>query len=1071
MKTKFTITKFYLVLFALMLFISGKSAFSQNNSINNGNGKLWEKNQNTGNIFNTGLTNYVGIGTENPTSPLEVHGKVLADSIQVNNYIVADSMHVRSLRVGDNSLWIGGTGPWTPGGWGGTDMIASDNGQIGFFNWPMNTLQDIDNISVAIGGLPLQKLSINDFDFNPVYTSFSNLATNSGPFTLPLVTDGFLVGIAADGTAELMQQENRAIRIFTNNGADNEQRMIISHDATTNVPRVGIGMNNLLEPRTFLHIGQDINETGLGYRDWMDVGALVVGEKSNNMYFGFSETDHILNWGSELSMQNQNRIRFINSSGDVAVQSGSQDGLEIARMVSDGTTGRMGIGDFFTIAEDPTQVLDVIGNARLRDLPLLPEFHDETLTRCVVVDDDGVLHWRSFDGSGTGGSLGNICAGPTSNPLLNDWEIPLNNQNFVFSGQGAFGTNSVGIGIPDCQPTAKLDVLINTGELQSVGIRGTSSLSTGQIGIEGNALDGAKQIGVRGYALDCGEGSHSCGVQGDAISNTILEATYNFGGHFFARNGNVNIGVFGRGASTGLAERNYGSKFSADNAETNYAGYFEAPSEDPNSVHNFGVYAICPPNPDDLGVEFNWAGYFVGSVHVEGNITYTGNCNDVSDQQFKQDVHDYAGGIDAIRDLRPVNFYFDTVNYDLNFPTDMQYGLIAQEVEPILPNLVSNQMIPEKFDTAGNVISESIQYKGLDYVQITPILIQAVKELDENISVLLKMPEVPVLIEPQNNINVKYGTKLEFKWHKSENTQYYIFELAYDPGMTDTYYSYNINDTTTKVLFTLTTDTTIYWAVRAVNSYAESDYSEVRSLNYMAGFVKSTSQSYAELSDINMKTDIVHIEDALAKTMTLQGVSFSWDTINNPNRNLSEGTHLGLIAQEVQPVFPEVVSTDANGYLYIDYSSLVPVLIESVKDLKYINDSLNQRLNDMETRIDNIEQFLNDDLGDVQMKNSNNPAFQQEVTLENTKAIVLNQNVPNPFKEQTTISFQIPDIISSAKIVFIDNLGNILKQVEINDRGYGELIVYAHDLSAGHYTYYLVADGNTIKSKRMVLTR
>jgi len=38
---------------------------------------------------------------------------------------------------------------------------------------------------------------------------------------------------------------------------------------------------------------------------------------------------------------------------------------------------------------------------------------------------------------------------------------------------------------------------------------------------------------------------------------------------------------------------------------------------------------------------------------------------------------------------------------------------------------------------------------------------------------------------------------------------------------------------------------------------------------------------------------------------------------------------------------------------------------------------------------------------------------------------VLNQNHPNPFKEQTTISFLIPDNIASAKIIFIDNLGNV----------------------------------------------
>ncbi|NLP21141.1 MAG: tail fiber domain-containing protein, partial [Bacteroidales bacterium] len=295
--------------------------------------------------------------------------------------------------------------------------------------------------------------------------------------------------------------------------------------------------------------------------------------------------------------------------------------------------------------------------------------------------------------------------------------------------------------------------------------------------------------------------------------------------------------------------------------------------------------------------------------------------------------------------------------------------------------------------------------------------------------------------------------------------------IAFDSEMSDIYYTRNINDTIIGLDFDFKTDTTIYWAVRAANSNGTSDYSEIRYINYYAGFPKSTAQSFAELSDINMKTDVENIEDALAKIMALQGVSFSWDTINNPNRNLSDGTHLGLIAQAVQPILPEVISTDVNGYLYIDYSSLVPVLIESIKDLKYINDSLNQRLNNLESRLDNIEQLLYEDMGDMQLKNSSEPAFQQEVTLENTKAIVLNQNVPNPFKEQTTISFQIPENIVSAKIVFIDNLGTILKQVEINDRGYGELIVYAHDLSAGHYTYYLVADGNTIEYRKMILSK
>jgi hypothetical protein len=93
--------------------------------------------------------------------------------------------------------------------------------------------------------------------------------------------------------------------------------------------------------------------------------------------------------------------------------------------------------------------------------------------------------------------------------------------------------------------------------------------------------------------------------------------------------------------------------------------------------------------------------------------------------------------------------------------------------------------------------------------------------------------------------------------------------------------------------------------------------------------------------------------------------------------------------------------------------------------------------------------------------------FSQSVTLSDQKAIVLNQNMPNPFKEQTTITFQIPENVQSAVIVFVDNNGNILRQVEIEERGIGELIVYAQDLSSGIYTYYLMADDEMIDSKKM----
>jgi hypothetical protein len=219
-------------------------------------------------------------------------------------------------------------------------------------------------------------------------------------------TDGFLVGINSDGVAELRQQEDFPIRIFTNEGANNNQRMIISHDASSNVPRVGIGTSVLTNPRTYLQVGFDCNITGNGYRDWMDIGELVVNDQEDNMYFGFTGrlfglSDHVINWGSRDSITEQNRLRFVNTSGvDITIPSGSHVGLEVARMVvSNGEIGRMGIGNFFALGEDPTETLDIDGNARIRQVP------QGDFDRALVIDDDGVLYWRNFAGGGPGTTL------------------------------------------------------------------------------------------------------------------------------------------------------------------------------------------------------------------------------------------------------------------------------------------------------------------------------------------------------------------------------------------------------------------------------------------------------------------------------------------------------------------------------------------------------------------------------------------------------------------------------------------------------------------------------------------
>jgi hypothetical protein len=80
----------------------------------------------------------------------------------------------------------------------------------------------------------------------------------------------------------------------------------------------------------------------------------------------------------------------------------------------------------------------------------------------------------------------------------------------------------------------------------------------------------------------------------------------------------------------------------------------------------------------------------------------------------------------------------------------------------------------------------------------------------------------------------------------------------------------------------------------------------------------------------------------LEKISTLNGTYYEWnDTMKNIDGKF--GSEYGLIAQEVRNQFPEMVSQDENGYLMVDYIQLIPVIIESIKELKSEIDTLKNK--------------------------------------------------------------------------------------------------------------------------------
>jgi len=79
---------------------------------------------------------------------------------------------------------------------------------------------------------------------------------------------------------------------------------------------------------------------------------------------------------------------------------------------------------------------------------------------------------------------------------------------------------------------------------------------------------------------------------------------------------------------------------------------------------------------------------------------------------------------------------------------------------------------------------------------------------------------------------------------------------------------------------------------------------------------------------MRLKKDIEPIDNALNKILSLNGVYYNWiDTEKYNDRH-----QIGLIAQNVEEVVPELVCTNETGFKSVNYSQLVSVLIEAMKE-------------------------------------------------------------------------------------------------------------------------------------------
>lgn len=232
-------------------------------------------------------------------------------------------------------------------------------------------------------------------------------------------------------------------------------------------------------------------------------------------------------------------------------------------------------------------------------------------------------------------------------------------------------------------------------------------------------------------------------------------------------------------------------------------------------------------------------------------------------------------------------------------------------------------------------------------------------------------------------------------------------------------------------------------------------------------------------SDLRLKRNVIDFDRGLEDVIKLNPKSFEY---NGKGGTVNGSRHIGLIAQDLQEIIPEfvqefshqeIMSRSLNeeislgpkeSFLEIHDSEIKYLLINAIKDQqKIIEDqkeeieSQDERITDLEATVVELKNLILD------LKNS------VDVNLNGEDLGYLGQNVPNPYRGETTVTYVVPDKAVNAAINIYDTNGKFIKEVKIGQKGKGQINIHANNLPSGVYSYQLVVDGKVLDGKKMVL--
>ncbi|TXI82919.1 MAG: tail fiber domain-containing protein [Flavobacteriales bacterium] len=547
-----------------------------------------------------------------------------------------------------------------------------------------------------------------------------------------------------------------------------------------------------------------------GFRPWMRNGVTMTGN-SDQMYIGHKyayvdstdytsgeindRSDAVIEWSDnpDDSPWGTDRLRFM-FTNDYQVSSSktygarSLEGMEAMRIhIPTDTTANVGIGDFFRAGvingqiEDPTEKLHV-NDGTVRIDSLIPDYNNDTLTRVVMADGTGRLHWRRISTwpqpPGGGGDC-DWTADPATNRLYTA-HIP------VGTGAANCPEKDWKVGVGTSAIDFKLDVRHTEEDVPLNGginseffaeptgwsygiftkVKPVSSSLWSAAGVQSEvaAIDevGYGVYGIANSASPEGVTVEINGVYGLARTPTdgsILTRAYGARGQIEGRTGGTTAnayGLYGKSANSGGTLQNsygcYGFSSISSGSSTRACGLYgeSTVNSSGTTTDSYGVYArsggsvSVPPRITNsyglyaqgvngvnnysvygvapTGGTTNWAGFFTGPIMVNSIVV-------PCDEQLKTNVEDVEDAVGLLMQLRPRTYTYRHEEYpQMALPQGVRYGFLSGEVQSVLPQLTRPVHQPEVLDSLGGVETAGVDFLGMSPLDIIPLTVGAIQE-------------------------------------------------------------------------------------------------------------------------------------------------------------------------------------------------------------------------------------------------------------------------------------------------------------------------------------------------------